>query len=203
MKPSAIAHDFHYPIWPQKTGLISILGPCTCSHCENLLITLDYNKSIEHDSQLLSCVADFSSVEIDVNPLTQDYCREAGVRNLKNQLEKIYRKAALKLVKSGAKGPANPESEVPATSGEASDQQKENTAKEDVKKGEEEKKHESISDTSNDEITSGPAKDETPQKVDFDTSSGAVVKFASFFFLGLCVCVCWGGGGGGGGRNDH
>lgn len=33
--------------------------------------------------------------------LINEYCREAGVRNLKKQLEKVYRKVALKLVKSG------------------------------------------------------------------------------------------------------
>lgn len=33
--------------------------------------------------------------------LINEYCREAGVRNLKKQLEKIYRKVALNLVKSG------------------------------------------------------------------------------------------------------
>jgi len=32
-------------------------------------------------------------------------CREAGVRNLKKHLEKIYRKVALKLVKQGAGPP--------------------------------------------------------------------------------------------------
>lgn len=30
------------------------------------------------------------------------WCRESGVRNLKKQLEKIYRKVALQLVKRGA-----------------------------------------------------------------------------------------------------
>ena len=35
----------------------------------------------------------------------QDYCREAGVRNLKKHIEKIYRKCALRLVHAGAKGP--------------------------------------------------------------------------------------------------
>ena len=35
--------------------------------------------------------------------LIEDYCREAGVRNLQKHLEKIYRKVALKLAKS--KGP--------------------------------------------------------------------------------------------------
>lgn len=32
--------------------------------------------------------------------LIEEYCREAGVRNLKNKLEKIYRKIALKMVKA-------------------------------------------------------------------------------------------------------
>lgn len=36
-----------------------------------------------------------------LNVLTDDYAREAGVRNLKKHLERIYRKAALKLVKDG------------------------------------------------------------------------------------------------------
>ena len=36
-----------------------------------------------------------------VELLIDEYCREAGVRNLKKQLEKIYRKVALQLVKSG------------------------------------------------------------------------------------------------------
>ncbi|KAF6254413.1 Lon protease C-terminal proteolytic domain-containing protein [Scenedesmus sp. NREL 46B-D3] len=35
--------------------------------------------------------------------LIDEYCREAGVRNLKKHLEKIYRKAAFKLVQQGAK----------------------------------------------------------------------------------------------------
>ncbi|GAX85453.1 hypothetical protein CEUSTIGMA_g12869.t1 [Chlamydomonas eustigma] len=37
-----------------------------------------------------------SAMELLIN----EYCREAGVRNLKKQLEKVYRKVALKLVKS-------------------------------------------------------------------------------------------------------
>ncbi len=37
--------------------------------------------------------------------------REAGVRNLKKLLEKIYRKAALKLVKRGVEGPPKAEAE--------------------------------------------------------------------------------------------
>ncbi|XP_010455047.2 PREDICTED: lon protease homolog 1, mitochondrial-like isoform X2 [Camelina sativa] len=34
--------------------------------------------------------------------LIENYCREAGVRNLQKQIEKIYRKIALKLVRAGA-----------------------------------------------------------------------------------------------------
>ena len=42
--------------------------------------------------------------------LITEYAREAGVRNLKKLLEKIYRKAALKLVKRGVQGaPPKPE----------------------------------------------------------------------------------------------
>lgn len=37
-----------------------------------------------------------------VASLVEDYCREAGVRNLKNTIDKVYRKAARKLVESGA-----------------------------------------------------------------------------------------------------
>ncbi|KAK9478904.1 Lon protease C-terminal proteolytic domain-containing protein, partial [Lipomyces japonicus] len=42
-------------------------------------------------------------VEVNLTPealdvLIKDYCRESGVRNLKKQIEKVYRKAALKIV---------------------------------------------------------------------------------------------------------
>ncbi|CAN1161607.1 Lon protease homolog 1, mitochondrial [Linum perenne] len=43
--------------------------------------------------------------------LIENYCREAGVRNLQKQIEKIYRKIALKLVREGAPG-ASPASGV-------------------------------------------------------------------------------------------
>lgn len=36
-----------------------------------------------------------------MSALIEKYCREAGVRNLQKQLEKVYRKAALKLVRAG------------------------------------------------------------------------------------------------------
>jgi len=40
--------------------------------------------------------------------LIGEYCREAGVRALKKQLEKIYRKVALRLVKRGASAKVPP-----------------------------------------------------------------------------------------------
>lgn len=39
-----------------------------------------------------------------VEALARDYCREAGVRNLKRQIEKIFRKAALQVAKSAEEG---------------------------------------------------------------------------------------------------
>jgi ATP-dependent Lon protease len=37
-----------------------------------------------------------------MSTIIQQYCRESGVRNLKKQLEKVYRKAALHLATSQA-----------------------------------------------------------------------------------------------------
>lgn len=42
--------------------------------------------------------------EAALDVLVEDYAREAGVRNLKKHLEKIYRKSALKLVQKGVEG---------------------------------------------------------------------------------------------------
>lgn len=39
--------------------------------------------------------------ESALRSLARDYCREAGVRNLKQQIEKIFRKVALRIVKEG------------------------------------------------------------------------------------------------------
>ena len=46
--------------------------------------------------------------------------REAGVRNLKKHLEKIYRKVALKLVKQGAGPPIWPSEAAGAATGDNS-----------------------------------------------------------------------------------
>lgn len=42
--------------------------------------------------------ADVELTEDAVHELIKSYCRESGVRNLKKQIEKVYRKAALKIV---------------------------------------------------------------------------------------------------------
>ncbi|KAJ2780362.1 ATP-dependent Lon protease pim1 [Coemansia javaensis] len=51
-----------------------------------------------------------------VDVLVRSYCRESGVRNLKKHVEKIFRKAALKIIESGAAVPAAavPAAAVPA-----------------------------------------------------------------------------------------
>ncbi|CAA7015895.1 unnamed protein product [Microthlaspi erraticum] len=55
--------------------------------------------------------------------LIENYCREPGVRNLQNHIDKIYRKIALKLVREGASP------ETPAVSVDASDTSKSSSAK--------------------------------------------------------------------------
>eukprot|EP01026_Neomeris_dumetosa_P047093 TRINITY_DN4033_c0_g1_i13.p1 TRINITY_DN4033_c0_g1~~TRINITY_DN4033_c0_g1_i13.p1 ORF type:complete len:825 (-),score=184.39 TRINITY_DN4033_c0_g1_i13:307-2781(-) len=50
-----------------------------------------------------------------VRLLIEEYCREAGVRNLKKHIEKIYRKVALKLVKNGARLSTDTEEDQQAT----------------------------------------------------------------------------------------
>lgn len=88
---------------------------------------------------------------------------------MKNQLEKIYRKAALKLVQKGAKGPARPDEEVQAasaSSGEASAKEGVALPKEEgAVKVEEGPKVDVASEASKDEETLEPAKEEAPQKV--------------------------------------
>jgi Lon-like ATP-dependent protease len=70
-------------------------------------------------SSCCSCCDAF--VDVFVKP---SLCREAGVRNLKKQLEKIYRKAALKLVQTGAVPEARP-------AGEGEQQQQQQAEQED------------------------------------------------------------------------
>ena len=46
---------------------------------------------------------DISITEDGLNLLIKSYCRESGVRNLRKQIEKIFRKAAFTRVKEGRK----------------------------------------------------------------------------------------------------
>ena len=46
---------------------------------------------------------DISITEDGLNLLIKSYCRESGVRNLRKQIEKIFRKAAFSKVKEGTK----------------------------------------------------------------------------------------------------
>ena len=55
--------------------------------------------SLAHCSGVPPGAATLMDPAMDV--LINEYCREAGVRNLKKHLEKVYRKVALKLVKGG------------------------------------------------------------------------------------------------------
>ncbi|KAJ2707897.1 ATP-dependent Lon protease pim1, partial [Coemansia spiralis] len=55
-----------------------------------------------------------------VEALVRSYCRESGVRNLKKHVEKIFRKAALKIVESGVAVPA-PAEDAAAESSAAAD----------------------------------------------------------------------------------
>jgi ATP-dependent Lon protease len=57
------------------------------------------------------------AVEVEdaaLSALADEYAREAGVRNLKKHLERIYRKAALKLVQDGVLVDAQPSAPTPA-----------------------------------------------------------------------------------------
>ncbi|KAJ1995397.1 ATP-dependent Lon protease pim1 [Coemansia spiralis] len=51
-----------------------------------------------------------------VDVLVRNYCRESGVRNLKKHIEKIFRKAALKVIEDGVAEPAPSESTASTTS---------------------------------------------------------------------------------------
>ncbi|MEW5297109.1 MAG: hypothetical protein WDW38_005920 [Sanguina aurantia] len=54
---------------------------------------------------------DDSAIDVLIN----EYCREAGVRNLKKHLEKVYRKVALKIVKDMPPPPPLPEADSSAS----------------------------------------------------------------------------------------
>ncbi|KAG6014261.1 ATP-dependent Lon protease pim1 [Claviceps lovelessii] len=65
-----------------------------------------------------------------IEELNKSYCRESGVRNLKKQIEKVYRKAALKIVQDLGED-VLPENEALADEGKAALEQAEGAAKSD------------------------------------------------------------------------
>lgn len=75
--------------------------------------------------------ADVSLTDDAIHELIKSYCRESGVRNLKKQIEKVYRKAALKIVTTvGEEELAEPkEEEASETSETPSESASEDTSK--------------------------------------------------------------------------
>ena len=65
------------------------------SEITGLKVSESGNITSEHD--------DISITEEGLNLLIKSYCRESGVRNLRKQIEKIFRKAAFSRVKEGTK----------------------------------------------------------------------------------------------------
>lgn len=81
-----------------RMEVISIAGYITD---EKMHIARDYLEKATRDA----CGIKPEQVELTdaaLLALIENYCREAGVRNLQKQIEKIYRKIALKLVREGA-----------------------------------------------------------------------------------------------------
>uniref|UniRef100_M4D0C6 Lon protease homolog, mitochondrial n=2 Tax=Brassica campestris TaxID=3711 RepID=M4D0C6_BRACM len=86
-----------------RMEVISIAGYITD---EKVHIARDYlEKNARGDCGIKPEQVDVSDAAL--LSLIENYCREAGVRNLQKQIEKIYRKIALKLVREGAV-PAEP-----------------------------------------------------------------------------------------------
>ncbi|GFP87922.1 lon protease homolog 1 mitochondrial [Phtheirospermum japonicum] len=81
-----------------RMEVISIAGYITD---EKMHIARDYLEKTTQEA----CGIKPQQVEVSDSALLaliENYCREAGVRNLQKQIEKIYRKIALKLVRKGA-----------------------------------------------------------------------------------------------------
>ncbi len=85
--------------------------------------------------------ADVTLSDDAIEELIKSYCRESGVRNLKKQIEKVYRKAALKIVKDLGEE-VLPESEALTEEGKAAlneSEKEENKNKESTSPGASEK----------------------------------------------------------------
>ncbi|KAI9186577.1 hypothetical protein LWI28_018737 [Acer negundo] len=81
-----------------RMEVIAIAGYITD---EKMHIARDYLEKTTREA----CGVKLEQVEVTsaaILSLIENYCREAGVRNLQKQIEKIYRKIALQLVRKGA-----------------------------------------------------------------------------------------------------
>lgn len=77
--------------------------------------------------------ADVTLTDAAIEELIKSYCRESGVRNLKKQIEKVYRKSALKIVQDLGED-VLPESEALTDEGKAAIQESEQEGKDKVDK---------------------------------------------------------------------
>ncbi|KAK4487336.1 hypothetical protein RD792_006055 [Penstemon davidsonii] len=101
-----------------RMEVISIAGYITD---EKMHIARDYLEKMTREA----CGVKPEQVEVTDSALLaliENYCREAGVRNLQKQIEKIYRKIALQLVRQGAVGDQPKPDELKAISGPASNE---------------------------------------------------------------------------------
>ncbi|KAL3814633.1 hypothetical protein ACJIZ3_015901 [Penstemon smallii] len=101
-----------------RMEVISIAGYITD---EKMHIARDYLEKMTREA----CGIKPEQVEVTDSALLaliENYCREAGVRNLQKQIEKIYRKIALQLVRQGAVGVQLQPDELKAKSGSVSNE---------------------------------------------------------------------------------
>ncbi|KAL7804628.1 ATP-dependent protease La [Trichoderma aethiopicum] len=98
--------------------------------------------------------ADVQLTDEAIEELIKSYCRESGVRNLKKQIEKVYRKSALKIVQELGED-ALPEDEALTEEGKAAAAEK---AKESAAEAEEAEKKTAATEASEGETTEKPRK---------------------------------------------
>jgi Lon-like ATP-dependent protease len=97
--------------------------------------------------------ADVQLTDEAIEELIKSYCRESGVRNLKKQIEKVYRKSALKIVQELGED-ALPEEEALTEEGKAAAEK----AKESAAETEEGTEKKTATEASEDETTEKPRK---------------------------------------------
>ena len=99
--------------------------------------------------------ADVTLTEAAIEELIKSYCRESGVRNLKKQIEKVYRKSALKIVQDLGEE-VLPESAALTEEGKAALQESEHESKDKDKDKDKDKETKPASEASEKETTEQP-----------------------------------------------